>query len=147
MTADRNRLLVRAADDSSVFDPPANSRIPSRCVLCHDPLAGMWRLPPAYGWRIARVLLLCARCAEHEGAYCVHVDGLEDPVPSVPFVAAEDLEMLVAAGRCWCDEHTLVPWCPAHGISAADENAVRECQECAETGAICERHERLAQED
>jgi hypothetical protein len=100
--------------------------IPRFCLLCGDHVAGMWRLPPDARWNVARVLLLCSRCAANEGAYCVHVDGMDDCEPSRPFVDVADLPALVAAGVCWCKARTLVPWCPAHGCNLADERMVQD---------------------
>ena len=91
--------------------------IPRFCVLCGSHVVGMWRIPRNTVWNVARVLLLCSKCAAREGAYCTHVDGLDDCEPSYPFLAAADLPIAVSLGICWCAPRTLVPWCPAHGVN------------------------------
>ena len=92
--------------------------IPRFCVLCGSHVVGMWRIPRNTVWNVARVLLLCSKCAAREGAYCTHVDGLDDCEPSYPFLAAADLPIAVSLGICWCEPfwHAIVPWCPAHGV-------------------------------
>jgi hypothetical protein len=99
-------------------------KIPRFCVLCAQPATGAYHLPPGRGWTVERILILCARCAEDEGAYCVHVDGREDYVPASPFVAAEDFSSLVGT-VCWCIRAPLVPWCPTHGPRSRDMDEVR----------------------
>ena len=75
--------------------------IPRFCVLCGSHVVGMWRIPRNTVWNVARVLLLCSKCAAREGAYCTHVDGLDDCEPSYPFLAAADLPIAVSLGICW----------------------------------------------
>lgn len=96
--------------------------IPTDCVLCGRPAAGVWRLPPDDRWNVPRWLVLCSPCAECEHAYCVRVDGRDDGVLAAPLITAGDFRALVAARVCWDDREpeALVPWCPVCGVRARD---------------------------
>jgi hypothetical protein len=104
--------------------------IPTDCVLCGRSAAGVWRIPRGDGWNVDRWLILCALCADREGAWCIHLPGCEDGDLSYPLARLEDLPLLVSAGVCWCgrDPNALVPWCPAHGVRARDLYAIEDAR-------------------
>ena len=136
---------TRAADDSSMFDPPP--RTPSSLLLermlctlgeCSAHMDGI------YQFRHQGLLVcapLCAACATSVAA-------------GAPALARSDLAAAIDTGMCWCAHREadgarlgmLVEFCPLHGRHDETHNWLY-CQECAETGALCERHARQAKED
>ena len=138
----------RAANDSSMFDPPTIPRIPSsllvermRCTLGECPA----HFDGVYQFCLNGYLVrapLCSWCAPKVEA-------------GQPVVPRDDLAALIDDGTCWCGDRRaigpearglLVEFCPAHGRD--DETHLwLFCRECAETHSTCDWHAQQAKED